>query len=270
MARPTHGRLGRTIGKVIALLVVVGALAAAPAGATTIDLTIDGSDAIFLAGRTDLAIPAANLAWPGGLIRHGGPTPEEILETLPSGFSVVGGDVIRVLDPATGGISFFNGFGAPLFGPDGNGAAGSSLTSFGGISGYSGPQGPLVGVFLSDAVPSAGAPAALDFTPAGLGIDFLNLAPDLGQVFYIGNGVTAGNVFQEFVAPVGATRVFFGIADGFGFVGAPGAYDDNDGSYRIRVGLNEVPTRVPEPATTSLLLFGAAALSLARKRRVSR
>ena len=89
-------------------------------------------------------------------------------------------------------------------------------------------------------------------------------------MFYIGNGVTAGNVFQEFVAPVGATRVFFGIPDGFGFGGAPGAYDDNDGSYRIRVGLNEVPTRVPEPATTSLLLFGAAALSLARKRRVSR
>ena len=51
--------------------------------ADVITVTIDGSDAIFLAGRTDLVIPAASAPWNTGthLIRHGGPTPEEIQET---------------------------------------------------------------------------------------------------------------------------------------------------------------------------------------------
>ena len=120
------------------------------------DVTIDGSDAIFLAGRTDLTIPAASAPWTGPgdyLIRHGGPTPEEIQETLPPSISVSAGNVIRVLDPAVGGVSFFNGFGAPLYGPGGNGVSGSNLTALGGISGYIGPQGPLTGVFLNDLDP---------------------------------------------------------------------------------------------------------------------
>lgn len=169
---------------------------------------------------------------------------------------MAGGDIIQVLDPAEGGINFFNGFGPPFFGPGGNGAAGSSLTSLDGISGYAGPQGPLVGVFLDDSIPSTGpAPATLDFRPGGIGIDFVTLSPSLRQVFYIGDGVNAANEFQSFVAPAGATRLFFGIPDGFGFGGPPGAYDDNDGSYRIRVGVNRTP--VPEPATLGLIAAGA-------------
>ena len=63
----------------------------------------------FLAGRTDLTIPAASQPWTGPgdhTIRHGGPTPEEIVETLPPIISVSAGDIIRALDPAVGGISF--------------------------------------------------------------------------------------------------------------------------------------------------------------------
>jgi hypothetical protein len=198
-------------------------------------ITVKGSDAIFLAGRTDLVIPPASDPWPGGLMRHTSPTPEEIQETVPPFIPVSGGDVIRGADPAVGGVSFFNGFGGNVFGPSGNGLSGSNLSPFGGISGYIGPQGPLSGVFLDDSVPAAGPPATLDFSPAGLGINFLTLSPGLGQVFYIGDGITAGGAFQEFIAPVGATRLFLGIPDGFGFNGAPGAYDDNDGSYQIRI-----------------------------------
>jgi hypothetical protein len=198
-------------------------------------VTIKGSDAIFLAGRTDLVIPPASDPWPGGLLRHGFPTPEEIQETLPPFIPVSGGDVIRAADPAVGGVSFYNGFGGIVFGPSGDGLSGSNLSSFGGISGYIGPRGPLSGVFLDDSIPAGGPPSTLDFSPSRLGIDFLTLSPALGQVFYIGDGITGGGDFQEFIAPAGATRLFLGIPDGFGFTGAPGSYDDNDGFYQIRI-----------------------------------
>lgn len=238
------------------------------ANAVVIDTVVEGSDAIWLAGRTDLVIPDASAPWPGGLLRHNNPTPEEIQETLPPGFSVAAGDTIRVLDPAVGAISFFNGFGGTVFGPQGNGNPNSSnITSFGGISGYMGTQGALVGLFLDNDIPNGVAPSTLDFSLSGLGVDFLSLMPDLGQVFFIGDGITAGNVFQEFIAPTGATRFFVGITDAFAFNGAPGAFDDNDGSYRIRVGINEIPTAVAAPETAALFLFGLMGMAFARRRR---
>lgn len=172
----------------------------------------------------------------------------------------------RAADPAVGGVDFFNSPpSANFFGPSGNGLSGSNLTSLGGISGYIGPQGPLTGVFLNDSIPSSGPPpSTLDFSTSGLGIDFLSLSPGLGQIFYIGDGVTSGNVFQEFTVPNDATRLFLGIPDGFGFVGVPGAYDDNNGSYRVRIGVNEIPT-IPEPIT--MFLLGSGLLGLVGLRR---
>lgn len=259
-------------------LLVITSLAflswSASSSATVIEATIRGSDAIWLAGRTDVAIPDASASWPGGLLRHGGPTPEEIKESTPPGFTVQGGDVIRVLDPASGGISFFNGYGGLIFGPEGNGVPGSSsIGSFGGISGYLGTQGALVGVFLDNNIPNGTAPVRLDFTLGGHGIDFPILAPALAQVFFIGNGVAAGGAFQQFIAPSGATRLFLGVPDAFGFNGAPGAYDDNDGSYLIRLGINEDPrnpvTPVPEPSSLLLTLAGLATLAYVSRRRLS-
>lgn len=233
--------------------------------ASMIDVIIYGSDAIFLAGRTDVTIPPASDPWETGthLIRHPGPTPEEIQETMPPIISVSAGDVIRVLDPAIGGISFYNGFGPPLIGPSGYGLSGSDLSSLDGISGYKGPQGALVGLFLDDSIPIGSAPLTLDFTPTGLGIEFTTLSPLLGQIFYMGDGVTDLGDFQTFIAPAGATRLALGIPDGFGFVGLPGAYDDNDGNYRVAIGI------IPEPATMLLLGFGLIGVA-ALKRKVSK
>lgn len=250
------------------------------AQASTFTVTVDGTDAIFLAGRTDLMAtqPPANQAWADGssatddgLLRHGGTTPEEALETAPPSLAVTGGDVVRVLDIAVGGINFFNGSAGGLFGPAGNGGSGSSnLTSLGGISGYQGTQGALTGVFLDDAIPSLAnglPPATLTLADYGGTLDFGSLAPAIGQVFYIGDGSTSGGGFKQFVAPTGATRVFFGIPDGFGFGGVPGAYDDNDGSYQIRVGINSIPTpSVPLPAGAWLLLGGLGILAAARRK----
>lgn len=252
---------------IVAGMLATCLMAGAP-NAAVFSVTIDGGDAIFLAGRTDVVIPPASDPWTTGthLIRHSGPTPEEVVETVPPFIPVTGGDVIRVLDPAVGGVNFFNGVGPPYFGPSGNGVDGSTLNPLGGISGYTGPEGPLAGVFLDDSVPTAGAPATLNFSPSGLGTNFGALSPLLGQVFYIGDGVTSASVFQTFTAPTGATRLFLGIPDGFGFDGAPGAYDDNDGSYQVRIGVNEIPT-IPEPSSLALALGAAVAGVLVRRRR---
>lgn len=256
-----------TIGAA-ACLALVGATIPT-ASAVIFDQVVLGSDAIWLAGRSDIVVPPASDPWPGGLLRHPSATPEEIQETAPPVFSVTAGDVIRVADPVDGAISFFNGFGGTVYGPEGNGIPGSSqLGSFGGISSYIGTEGALVGLFLNDDIPNGVAPAALNFSNVGvdpLGIEFLTLMPGLGQVFFIGNGVTGGGDFQEFIAPTGATRFFLGVPDGFGFNGAPGAYDDNDGSYRVRIGINEIPA-IPEPGTVALLCAAAVGCAAARRR----
>ncbi len=161
-------------------------LAAPLASATVLDVRIDGSDAIFLAGRTDLTIPAASAPWTGPgdyTLRHGTPTPEEIQETLPPIFTVASGDVIRALDPVVGIISFGLGFDKASYGPSGSGVSGSNLSALGGISGYRGPKGALTGLFLTDAIPTSGAPATLNFDPSGIGAEFSVLNPGIGQVF---------------------------------------------------------------------------------------
>lgn len=248
-------------------LVVAATLSGSVWGASY-DVSIRGTDAIWLAGRTDLVIPPYTgtdvPGWP--IDRHDFGTPERLAETAPPVIPVTGGDVVKVFDPAVGGVSFFNGFGAPLYGPEGN-APTSSILSLGGISAYLGTQGALVGVFLNNTIPDAApAPVALDFQSAA-SRDFTSLSPGLGQIFFIGDGENSANILQEFVAPAGATRLFLGVPDGFGFLGAPGAYDDNDGSYRIRVGVNQNP--VPEAGTSvaSLLLTSLAGGAWLRRRK---
>jgi hypothetical protein len=75
------------------LAVVLLGVASVSTGGEVYDVTIDGSDAIFLAGRTDVTIPPASDPWTTGthLIRHFGPTPEEIQETLPPILPVAAG-----------------------------------------------------------------------------------------------------------------------------------------------------------------------------------
>lgn len=202
------------------------------------DVTIDGVDAIFIAGRTDVLPIPTPTGDPEAFIlkRHGFLVPEfPLTEELPPSVPVVEGAVVRMDSRAIGGVSFSNGFNGPIFGPDGDGLSGSDLSSLGGISGYKGPQGALAGVFLDDSSPTVEpAPAILDFTPAGLGTSFGSLSPALGQVFFIGDGFRNGQR-HRFIAPSGATRLVLGIPDGGAFVGVPGFYEDNNGGYTVRI-----------------------------------
>ncbi len=148
-------------------------------------------------------------------------------------------------------------------GPDGRPNIGNNVYAYGGLSGFITDQvAPLAGVFLTDAAPGGTPPSTLDFSSAGLGLDFTTLAPALGQVFFIGDGQTSGGTIQTFYAPAGATRLFLGVPDSVNGESYPGGYDDNSGSFSVAV------TAVPEPAFAALGAMGAA-LFFGLRRRVS-
>lgn len=152
--------------------------------------------------------------------------------------------------------------GSPTLGPDGWVGAMSDVYAYGGISGFkAGSVLPLVGVFLDSNVPQSPAPATLQFTSTGLGLDFTTLSPAIGQVFFIGDGQTSGSVAQEFFAPAGATRLFLGFADAPYSSGNPGAYFDNGGSLNVTV------TAVPEPTVAGFIIVSGLVASRWLKRR---
>ena len=136
------------------------------------------------------------------------------------------------------------------------------LNSYGGISGFKADKAfPFVGVFLTATTPQAPAPSTLDFSAGAIGRNFLSLSPQIGQVFFIGDGVTDGNQIQTFYAPAGATSLYLGFGDAYLFQGDIGQYQDNVGS------LNVVVTAVPEPTTVALMLVGSALMIAGRCRK---
>jgi hypothetical protein len=157
---------------------------------------------------------------------------------------------------ATGFVGHCDNGGCPAPTPDG--ALGERWTNEAenGISGISqAPLDALVGVFLGPDLPSAtAAPDKLDFSDAGLGLNFSTLAPALKQVFFIGDGLATGDVVQQFQVPIGATRLYLATHDGFGWF-------NNSGAISARV------SAVPEPAAWALLLAGACALAVRSGRR---
>ncbi|HBB34955.1 MAG TPA: PEP-CTERM sorting domain-containing protein [Cyanobacteria bacterium UBA8803] len=248
----------------------LGLMSVNSAQAGTFNLTVQGTDAIYLAGRADVTIPPLGSTDPSfPLGRHSFVAADFLKDTFPQFITASGGQLFSF--SASGCVHYFNGVGCPGngFAPDGNSAGVSDLSNLSGISGYKGSQGPLVGLFLNDNNPvSSSAPTALDFTASGLGTDFSNLAPELGQVFFIGDGLGSSGT-QIFKAPEGSTRLFLGIPDGFGFVNSPGAYEDNDGSFNVTVNVED-PTPVPEPSAALGLGIVGLGIFLKKKLQSSR
>jgi hypothetical protein len=130
----------------------------------------------------------------------------------------------------------------------------------------------LVGVFLTDSAPSGPDPATLNFN--SIGTNFASLSPGIGQVFFIGDGLTGtgSGSTQTFIAPSGATRLFLGFADAndgtgpFGsnpFHGPNSHYSDNFGT----INGNIFGANVPEPVTISMMGAGLLGIGFLRRRK---
>jgi hypothetical protein len=188
-------------------------------------LQLDQAATVTIDGRSDVYSAGMQAADQG----RGGMLPSRL--TLAAGGGVLTFPKVHGLSGCRGDANV---------GPDGGGCGGGNtkLLAAGGISGieHRGRSLFLVGVFLG-AAPPAKTPAALDFSPGALGDSFPELAPQVGQIFFIGDGRTGtgSGDLQRFVIPAGATDLYLGYADGYGFQGTPGWYGDNTGGLSVSV-----------------------------------
>jgi hypothetical protein len=168
---------------------------------------------------------AGGMVWtPTGDIPYGS------LAATSSGQTVQGGDSFQISATGTASWQLWGTSSyAPLVGPDGDNwyQTGSNPGEFPGISDSNLPGSALIAVFITDAEPSGPKPVGLDFSsPASR--DYLTISPQLGQVFFVGDGKTSAGVQQTIVAPPGATRMFLGFADGH-------CWRDNTGGFTTTV-----------------------------------
>lgn len=150
---------------------------------------------------------------------------------LPPSVTVSGGQTVTIT--ATGSTNPGGGYGD--HGPAGFGTASNIVNVTGSsIGNYAAPTAmTLLGVF----------------TGSGSGVN---------TIFQIGSGGT-------FTAPGGATKLYLGFADAYGFQGNSGWYADNSGSILADVTLSG--GGIPEPATWALMILGFGAVAGAMRRR---
>ncbi len=230
-------------------------------------LTVANSGTAPTSGNTN----STTVQSTGSIYATGGGSTAPTMIALPSGatsvaFNSVTGSITTGCASTEGCIVLNNGTGNNANDPDGVGAAPatSSNTGTSSISGLTAPgAGYLVGLFVPAGGPAGAAPAALDFTSSGLGTSFTSLSPQLDQVFFIGDGLTGNGTGtqQTFNIPTGAGQLWLGISDAGGYVGAPGAYGDNLGTYTVGFTVNAPSSStvtVTETAPSGLTLVSMA------------
>ncbi len=209
--------------------------ATTPAAENPPIFALGAAPVLHLAGRTDIIIPKLGEPSENPLFacRDGA----IIQETYPSGYQISPGS--EFIFKASGRVNYYGGAPEDGYPPDGD-AQTAEIEPFGSISGYIGPSGALVGVFLDDSIPNGEiAPERINFTPEGQGVDFERLAPQIGQVFFIGDGKNANGNAQIFVAPANATRLYIGLIDAPSFYGFSGCYADNTGGFEYSMKSNQ-------------------------------
>eukprot|EP01102_Stenamoeba_stenopodia_P007763 TRINITY_DN2186_c1_g1_i2.p1 TRINITY_DN2186_c1_g1~~TRINITY_DN2186_c1_g1_i2.p1 ORF type:complete len:528 (+),score=49.80 TRINITY_DN2186_c1_g1_i2:247-1830(+) len=189
------------------------------------EVTIHAKDAVILSGRNDLVglnvscfapcPPSVTLGWP--VQRLSICFPPDSYEQFPP-FARVAPEECAV-------------------NPDGN-AILLNVTGAGSLSGYSGPGGALLAVFWDETTSNdtSRAPPTLSFVTAA-SRDYLTIEPLLGQLFFLGDAKTTNGSLQKVHSPSGATRLYFGIADGLPGQRCFGSYVDNteDPSFPFRL-----------------------------------
>lgn len=202
-------------------------------------LVVPGTSDIWLAGTPDGTAASLEDVAPGQ-------------SPVLAGGVVAGGSYSFVV---TGSVNNFPGPSG--LGPDGGQFYEHSTGAENGLSGLHAPINSLVGVFLDSSSP-LGQPVlgGLDF--ASIGLDFPSLSPGLRQPFFIGDGMTGTQAVQTFTAPSGATRLFLGTMDGYGWW-------NNDGAFTVTVN----GPAVPEPSAYAMVA-GLALLGFGWHRRHSR
>jgi hypothetical protein len=127
----------------------------------------------------------------------------------------------------------------------------------------------LIGVFLGATLPASQVASIGDYgTGAVVSPTQAVYTPLVGQTFYIGDGMTGNQtgVQQQFIVPVGATRLFLGFADAMSFVGQAAMYNDNGGSLNVNLQIVPAAASTPEPGSVALMAFGLAALLIGRRK----
>lgn len=232
------------------MLRVISGLAVASLAATALPvaaavITVPGDANPYLAGMPD-----------GSTASSGDEAPDESPVEV-TGLDVTSGASFTFA--ATGTVSH----GSQTTGPEGGTVWSHTPGAQNGISDVTMPINALLGVFLADAQPDTGpAPGALDFgTAAARG--YTSLSPELKQVFFIGDGTTSGGAQQSFVAPAGASRLFLGTMDGYGWYDNTGFYE---ATVNAEAGGGETPV-VPLPATLPILFGGLGLTAVAFRRK---
>jgi len=196
-------------------------------------VNVPGTSCSYFAGQTAADMPLTGSGGGDHNTFHGDGSDTD---TLPPYVDITGfGGTIDV--SATGTWGFGSAYQE---GPDGGTYTGFGVNGTGtshneyddlGISLVTAPYNGLVGVFLTGAAPVAGsAPASLS-TLAG---DDMTI-PLLQQTFYIGSSL------NNITIPSGATRLFFGLHNGF-------EWNNNVGSVDVTV--------VPVPGAVLLGILG--------------
>ena len=199
-----HGSpLSLVFGKVIGRQTMDVAASAIVARGNPATLAVEADSCPWLAGMSS----GASVAGTGG-----NPTPSVAPANIPTpatGVKLVAGRSL-VFRQASGETSYT---GAGNYGPDGNDKWIVEQAAANGINKTKAPLNAMVGIFLDDRAPNTYAQAAAGDFSDEINRDFTTLAPPVKQVFFIGDGLDKDGNLQEFVVPLGATRLYIGIMD---------------------------------------------------------